>query len=510
MGPSGMADPISSSTAPPSSRRRLFSKLPLLSYPRSFFALLIMGFMLICSPLVISLARSVVYADQLALQSEQAVRKAAQASEEGRVLSETLTAMERSVRQFQVLGDTALLKNYAALHEQFGETAKTLSTLANEPHLLETVQQLMSKEVALNAMLVESNFKMTSFEEFDMLTLLGNQVTLGANRLIDREVDGLLAAANKSQRKSLLFAAVSIPLALLLAAILAYAIAKPVRQIDQAINRLGNAELDTPIKVGGPEDLRLLGERLDWLRRRLATLEAQRAKLLANVSHDLKTPLASIHQGVELLNDEVLGPLQPSQKEVVQIMAHSAEDLKARIGDLLSMDEGILRDTPLNLGPVDLGKLTRAVIDRHRLHARGRGVHFKMNLLPVVVHGDTEKLRVIIDNLVSNAVKFSPERGEIEMSLHLDQGEACLDVQDEGPGIAQMEREKIFDARFKGTLQVEAAVAGSGLGLAIAREFALAHGGTVKLLDRPPRKTMAGRGSHFQLRLPGATLTDHT
>ena len=133
-----------------------------------------------------------------------------------------------------------------------------------------------------------------------------------------------------------------------------------------------------------------------------------------------------------------------------------------------------------------------------------------MNLQPVVVHGDTEKLRVIIDNLVSNAVKFSPERGEIEMSLNLDQGEACLDVQDEGPGIAQAEREKIFDARFKGALQVDAAVAGSGLGLAIAREFALAHGGTVKLLERPPRKTMAGRGSHFQLRLPGATLTDNT
>ena len=115
-----------------------------------------------------------------------------------------------------------------------------------------------------------------------------------------------------------------------------------------------------------------------------------------------------------------------------------------------------------------------------------------------LVVGDAERIRTIIDNLISNAIKYSPRSGAIKLKLASEDGYAILDVIDQGPGVAPAERERIFDSFYTGTPPAEGRVKGSGLGLAIARDYAAAHGGRIEVLDRADRKS----GACFRLWLP--------
>jgi len=117
-----------------------------------------------------------------------------------------------------------------------------------------------------------------------------------------------------------------------------------------------------------------------------------------------------------------------------------------------------------------------------------------LNTENVSAYCDEEKIRVLLDNLLSNAVKYSPERGRIAIKLYRDGSDAVFEVVDEGPGIPAPEREKVFEAFYRGTDVPVAAIKGSGLGLSIVKEYVQLHGGQVEILEGP--------GAHFRIRLP--------
>ena len=150
------------------------------------------------------------------------------------------------------------------------------------------------------------------------------------------------------------------------------------------------------------------------------------------------------------------------------------------------------------MGVVGLHEVVRRVLREHKLAALARMIAFDTELPPVEVLGDAEKLRTIVDNLVSNAVKYSPRSGTITLSLAVGDGLAVLDVTDEGPGVSPDEREKVFDSFYQGAPPAEGRVKGSGLGLAIAREYVLAHGGRIEAGERRDGR----RGARFRVSLP--------
>jgi len=115
------------------------------------------------------------------------------------------------------------------------------------------------------------------------------------------------------------------------AVVMGWWLVRPVRHLEQAIVRLGASRFDEPVTVGGPADLRQLGKRVDWLRQRLAELEADRERALRHVSHELKTPLTALKEGVSLLREEVPGPLGEGQREVVDILQHTVRVLQEQI-----------------------------------------------------------------------------------------------------------------------------------------------------------------------------------
>src|SRR5690606_16886088 len=128
-----------------------------------------------------------------------------------------------------------------------------------------------------------------------------------------QEVENMRRQAAATQRRLSWQALAVIPAALVLAIFGTLLIARPVRQIDRAIRRLGRGQFDDPVYVHGPRDLEELGDRLDWLRLRLLDLDAQKVRFLRHVSHELKTPLTAIREGAQLLSDQVAGQLTPAQ-----------------------------------------------------------------------------------------------------------------------------------------------------------------------------------------------------
>jgi two-component system sensor histidine kinase GlrK len=252
--------------------------------------------------------------------------------------------------------------------------------------------------------------------------------------------------------------------------------------------------------VSGPQDLRYVGQRLEWLRARLAELEQQQTRFLRHVSHELKTPLTAVREGAELLRDNVGGKLTPEQQDIVRIVRENTLQLQRLIEDLLAYHQTRAME-PATLGPIPLPDIVQRVVREQKLAALARMISFDTRLKPALVIGDAEKIRTIVDNLVSNAIKYSPRSGAIELAIRSEDGNAILDVIDEGPGVANDDRDHIFDSFYQGAAPTEGRVKGSGLGLAIAREYATVHGGRIDLKQR----TDGRHGAWFRLSLPLAS-----
>lgn len=473
-------------------------KLANFYYPRSFLKLLLIGFVVVSAPLVIALVHAAVSVQQFASMSENAVDQAAQAARESRLLMEQVLSMERLVRQYVVLNDVGLLDDYEKIRARFKRTTSELSLLPLDELQLSELNRAIDREQVLYGQLVQrpdqAPERRKLVEGYGDLSGFAQGVLNESSQLIDREIDRVRAAAAAAQRSLFVELLAAFPLGIVIAVVIAFLIARPIHQLDRAIRRLGAADFNAPVNVQGPADLRVLGERLDWLRRRLGALEEQKARFLRHVSHELKTPLTALREGSALIADGTAGPLSPQQSEIVAILQSNSMHLQRLIENLLNYQRAVAGVEQLTLAKVDLAEIAQRVLESHKLNAVGRSIELVLEATPTPLLGDAEKLGAVVDNLVSNAIKFSPGGGTVRVHLAPVDHDVCLEVTDEGPGVAESDRDKVFDWFFQGERPLDARVKGSGLGLAIAREFVLAHGGAIEVLDGP-----SGR---FRVRLP--------
>jgi two-component system sensor histidine kinase GlrK len=274
-----------------------------------------------------------------------------------------------------------------------------------------------------------------------------------------------------------------IPLALILAVIFSVLISRPLQRLGAAIHRLGSGEFTTPVNVSGPQDIRELGEHLDWLRKRLTVLDEQKQTFLHHVSHELKTPLTAIREGAELLRDEVVGTLNDEQVEVAAILRESSLQLQAQVEALLNFNAALAQEMPLQQETIVLDTLLPKIIDKHRLTMRARKITIQTDLQAVSLCGEREQIRTLVDNLLSNAIKYSPDGGQVKLKLWAKNHEAHIDVIDMGLGISAEEHDRIFEPFFQGRQLAQGHVKGTGLGLAIAQRYARLHRGSIEVRD---------------------------
>jgi two-component system, NtrC family, sensor histidine kinase GlrK len=468
--------------------------------PKSFLKLVLIGFALVMLPLIVAVIDATIRVNRIAEQSQRTISRAVQVLQGSRTLIERATAMERYAQQFHVFGDESWFHTYVETHDKFQQVAHNLVAIIRDAAQEQQLAALTAKEQSLfetvQAHLRQPDQLTALTPEFTTIKDLARAIRVENDKLTDRDTEAMREEAATIQRL-FVWQAVGLSLgAVVFSAIFVGLISRPIRQIDHAIQRLGAGEFGTAIQISGPHDLQYLGQRLNWLRGRLRQLEDEKRKFLQHVSHELKTPLTALREGTALLEEGVVGQLNEAQHEIVEILEQNGTQLQKLIEDLLNFHLAEARLASLDLQPLQLDRLLEDVLTDHKLAMRAKDIEVQLLAAPVVLRGDREKLRIAIDNLISNAVKYSQRDGTIRVALTHESGNVIVDISDTGPGIADEDKPRIFEAFYQGVAAYEGHVKGSGLGLAIAREYVAAHHGQLEIVDD------VSPGAHFRLTLP--------
>jgi two-component system, NtrC family, sensor histidine kinase GlrK len=465
----------------------------------SFRQLLLAAFLSIAGLLAAVSLRGLFALEDLIAQSRAASAQAVALNEATQVLAERGVAMERAARQFMVLDDAQLRRSFdearadatAVLDRRLAPELpppaiarwrEQLTRIAGE--LDQTSRSPLDGDSALTPM-----FRELEAAAVDMATRV---------RLLSESRNEQMQEAFEAGRVRLgqqVLAAIAV--AALAALGFGWWLSRPLVRLEEAVVGLGENRLDQPVQIAGPSDLRSLGQRLEWLRLRLQELDEDKARFLRHVSHELKTPLAALREGVALLQDEVAGTLSDDQREVADILAQNTHALQAQIEDLLRFNAVAFEARRLVRRRTDLLALLQASVDAQRLQWQARQLRVTVEGEPVQAEVDADKLGTVVGNLLSNAIRFSPAGADIRLLLAQRPGWVTLDVVDQGSGVDAGDRERLFEPFYRGQNQPEGALRGSGIGLSIVREYVQAHGGRVQFLHDGP-------GAHFRIELPHA------
>ncbi|HRG78098.1 MAG TPA: ATP-binding protein [Cyclobacteriaceae bacterium] len=223
-------------------------------------------------------------------------------------------------------------------------------------------------------------------------------------------------------------------------------------------------------------------------------LDLAKTNFIATISHELKTPIASLQMCAQLISDQRVGVLNEEQQKIVNSLKDETNRLSKLVSELLDLSQVETGNVKLTLGSVSPIKLVEQAIDSIKIQAERNNINLEIdapNVLPAV-KADPEKATWVLINLLSNAIRYTPENGKIEIRVEKDEDQVLFSVQDFGPGIEEKYLSRVFDKFF----QVPGTTHGTGLGLAISKEFVEAQNGTITL------ESKYGYGSTFIVSLP--------
>jgi two-component system, OmpR family, sensor histidine kinase BaeS len=240
---------------------------------------------------------------------------------------------------------------------------------------------------------------------------------------------------------------------------------------------------------GAAAELRELAAAFDHMADTITAEEKLHRDLVADVAHELRTPVAVLQANTEALLDGLV----PQTPEQIASLHEEVLRLGQMVGDLQTLASAEAAALQLSLTPADLAEIAAAAAGDWEASFASAGIRFEQQLQSERVLADPGRLHQVIANLLSNALKFTPAGGLVRMTLSAAAGRARLAVSDTGPGIRPEDQPRVFDRLWRGH---GAGTAGSGIGLAVAAELARAHHGTIELASEP------GKGSRFTLVLP--------
>ena len=483
--------------------------------PKSLSGLMLFGLLLLALPLLVAIITAALQIRTLATKGQQIVIEGVTAARASQQLFSQIASLERTARLYAVLNDPTLLDTYKEQDETFSATRaklyqdataatrQTLRQVAAVQHAIRTAV-LTTPATAAAANPAAGGASPTAgaanptalTQQFSRLSGLVDKVAEQSNEQIDAEVASLQVRTDRARARLFWQAALLLPLTLIAIITLTLIVGRPLRHLDRAINDIGHGNISNPITVRGPHDLVRLGRQLEWLRLRLLELAQERNRFLRHMSHELKTPLANIREGTELLMDGAVGELDTAQREVTAILRDNGIKLQRMIENLLSFSAWQTSSVGLESTEFRLRPVVKQVLENQQLTLLSQRVRLDVQVEDVTLVADRSKIRLILENLVSNAVKYSPKGGTIHIKAATSTNSIVIDVADNGPGIAKEERDHVFEAFYTGRAAKTTAVKGTGIGLSVVLEFVAAHGGTVQIVDGEYP------GAHFRISMP--------
>jgi len=470
--------------------------------PKSLSGLMLFGLGLLALPLLVAIITAALQIRTLATTGQKIVIEGVTSARASQQLFSQIASLERTARLYGVLNDPKLLESYEQEDEAFSATRAKLyldATVATRQTLAQVAavqHDIRSAVLTTPASTVSANTAELT-RQFSTLSALVDRVAEQSNEQIDAEVASLQRQTDHARARLFWEAAGLLPVTLIEIITLTLVVGRPLRQIDRAIDEIGHGKISHPIEVKGPHDLERLGAQLEWLRLRLVEVAQERNRFLRHMSHELKTPLANIREGTELLMDGAVGELDPGQREVTAILRENGIKLQRMIENLLSFSAWQTSSSVgLETSEFRLRPVVKQVLENQQLTLLSQRVRLDVQVEDVTLIADRSKIRLILENLVSNAVKYSPKGGTIHIKAATASSSLIIDVADNGPGIPKEDRDHVFEAFYTGRAAKSTAVKGTGIGLSVVLEFVAAHGGTVQIVDGEYP------GAHFRIRMP--------
>lgn len=304
-------------------------------------------------------------------------------------------------------------------------------------------------------------------------------------------------------RRFLIVAAACLGLGLLGASILAGALNRPIRALMQGVQKLGSGDKAYRIPLKGKDELGLLAAEFNSMVGKLAELDELKEHFMENITHDLRSPLAAIQGYSELMLSGMAGNLTEEQGQHIQTIYKSSQRLASFVNDILDLSKLEAGKMELDVQPVELSEAVDSVEELLKVSAGQYRIGLEKKIEPQLpkVLADAEQLNRVITNLVSNAIKFTPQGGRIVLWARRGAGRFVeMAVEDTGVGIPAERLREVFSKFFqvaetKGAVRK---VQGTGLGLTIAKEIVEAHGGRIWV------ESKLHQGTTFRFTLPAA------
>ena len=455
-------------------------------FPRSLRQLVTLAFLLILLPLLVLAWQAWQSLNVLSAQAALTNRTTLIDARRSEAMTNAALEMERSYRQYCVLDDPTLAKVYQSQRKRYSDMLDAHAGVLPDDKLYQALRQDLNDLAQLQCK--NSGPDSVAAARLEAFASANTEMVQATRTVVFSRGQQLQQdIAERGQFfgwQALVLFLVSLAMVLLFTRM----IIGPVKGIERMINRLGEG--------------RSLGQRIIWLSERLSWLESQRHQFLRHLSHELKTPLASMREGTELLADQVVGPLTAEQKEVVGILDDSSRNLQKLIEQLLDYNRK-LADEVIELKNVEIAPLVDGVVSAHSLPARSKMIHTDVALAASSCLAEPGLLMSVLDNLYSNAVHYGAESGTICIRSSLHGSTVYIDIVNTGTPIPEAEKTMIFEPFFQGSHQRKGAVKGSGLGLSIARDCIRRMRGKLYLVDDN------AQGVCFRIELPLSATKKH-
>ncbi|MDX2160474.1 MAG: ATP-binding protein [bacterium] len=268
----------------------------------------------------------------------------------------------------------------------------------------------------------------------------------------------------------------------------------PLSELAQTARRFGSRNMSARAAVRGASEIREVATAFNQMADELESAERLRRNMLADVAHELRTPLSVLSANLQALLDDVY----PLDKSEIGVLANQVELLRRLVSDLHLLAQAEARQLTLNRQPIILQALVEQRVEQFNALAKAGALTLNTNLPEtlITVQGDPDRLNQVLTNLIQNALTHTPDGGTVTVTLRADPGAAVLEVQDTGVGIPPEAQIHIFDRFFRADQSRDRATGGAGLGLAIVKAIVELHGGSISM------SSVVNHGTIFTIRLP--------
>ena len=457
--------------------------------PRSVLQLVFFGFFAALAPLVVAILFTVQTLDELTDNARRSTRLVVEVSRLGQSIQSNLLELERRAGQYFALADPEL-------KELFERERDTLSR-----DLIALREHVSSESPSVQGLLRSlDRLVLTTLEEspptdnadgtspadrlkhtFELINKQGEAVQTWLQASVNRQVKQTSRDADDLIDQLELQLGLLAMATLALLVLFTYWINRPVKDLIQEVHALGTEGLSHSIEISGPQEMRDLGHKLEWLRQQLRESEQEKQQFLRHMSHELKTPLSSLREGADLLSEQVAGHLSRQQLEIVEIVRDNSIELQRLIENLIDYNQ--MPRQGLTIETFSVEALVQELLSHYRITLENKALTLELEGAADEWQADRYKIRTAMDNLLSNAVNYTPEGGRIEVVWRSKNASLVVDVANSGDPIPKEDTERVFEPFVQSVAKRTGPIKGSGIGLSVARECMEVQGGSLSLVE---------------------------